>query len=191
MILRAGSWSSTTVNGCDRAALVPGSMSHHVSGMCGRGVNDYFVREAAVGQRLNQGLRECSGSAVVVQMRRIAAVESSLLRSCGGRMDVFVSRLGPSPLVSHVHVYRVRRWFGGVKHFPRIELSLRMVKLGVPVDVVPSGDLECELRYDITGMLRNVLTAFTTSCARICCTVGLCCWIADLFTTLSTFVCPR
>lgn len=89
--------------------------------------------------RLMPELRNCDGPSVRPLLRRAAEVGSSLLRMCGGHVDVLVSRLGRGWFASHIDVAWACRWFGGVKQFPHIDRLLHVLEHGVPVDVVPGG----------------------------------------------------
>ena len=92
------------------------------------------------------------------------------------KMKQLTSAVGPRTLAPHVDVEKIQHWFRRVKQFPLIDLLLRALSLGMPVDEAQGGHLIEDVKYGnnpnvsghAEGIPKNVVTDVVTGRALVC-----------------------
>ena len=79
---------------------------------------------------------------------RLAEIRTSMMRDNRGRVGDVARSLGGIPVTPPAHPDYIRRYFGELKGFPKIDELIIIVSAGVPVIAPPSqADLESAMRY--------------------------------------------
>lgn len=98
---------------------------------------DVRVYGTAVGELIAAGVFE----SVKEYLRREGDISLAFLRCHSGQFDSMPQLAAILP-VPRVDPRKVRQWFGGVKQVPHIDLLVRMVSQGIPVQIAPGGDVD-------------------------------------------------
>lgn len=130
-----------------REALVPGSVPSPGTAEGESVDKDKAVREWVDRFELvsrTTGEQSMNPGSALAELTRAG---SHLIAACKGEVSEMVRAIGPQVFNPFVDVHQVKFWFGGVKHFPRIDELCRMLEDGAPTDVRPKDLDDIELEY--------------------------------------------
>lgn len=86
--------------------------------------------------------------AVLYRLKQVASLGPSALRLCDGGIRSMMQSSGVRQCAPHIDINRVRWWFRGIKHFPKIDSLTTALSPGVSVDVASGGNLDAGFKYD-------------------------------------------
>ena len=175
--------------GRDRIPIAPGSVSFedrgkvcvraqnsHVGSVSVSGVDDDSRARASLGVAVDAwrmtraSVVHSMGSTASASLDQLASAGSFLLQQYHGRVASFTAcgRRIFVPRAASSLRYSGRHWFGDVKKFPAISLSLRVLSPGSPVCVPRRADLSSDLAYGNhpSVALRRTMTSFTIRFAQ-------------------------